>query len=146
MSTDIAVTTMPLEPAAQEFADANADPPFLTELGPEKGREVLDQVQSGPGVARPDAEIEDFTIPGGPHGQVKIRLLKPPGVAEPLPVILYLHGEGYAHNLRAAGVDVESTRYGGVIHDFMSRPATRDTHGTRAALAQTVAFLERHLS
>src|SRR3954454_15083604 len=95
MSTDIAVTTMPLEPAAQEFADANADPPFLTELGPEKGREVLDQVQSGPGVARPDAEIEDFTIPGGPHGQVKIRLLKPPGVAEPLPVILYLHGAGW---------------------------------------------------
>ena len=36
-----------LEPAAQEFADATADPPFLFDLGPEKGREAVDQVQSG---------------------------------------------------------------------------------------------------
>ena len=33
-----------LEPAAQQFADATADPPFLFDLGPEKGREVVDQV------------------------------------------------------------------------------------------------------
>ena len=36
-----------LEPAAQAFADANANPPFLSDLGPENGRRVLDEVQSG---------------------------------------------------------------------------------------------------
>jgi acetyl esterase/lipase len=321
MSMDNTTIAMPLEPAAQAFADANAKPPFLTDLGPEKGREVLDQVQSGPGVDRPDAEVEDLTIPGGPHGEVKVRLLRPPGATGPLPVILYLHGagwvfgspvshdrlvrelcagcgaavvfpdylrspeakypqaneeayataewivehgaekgldgqrlvvagdscggnmtiavtlmakerggpsfaaqalfypvtdasfdtpsyhefaegyhlrrdmmqwfwdqyttdaderaqitasprratpeqlaglppalvitgeadvlrdegEGYAHNLRAAGVDVESTRYGGIIHDFMMLDATRDTHAARAAVRQAVEFLKRHL-
>ena len=84
-----------LEPAAQAFADANANPPFLTDLGPENGRRVLDQVQSEPGVARPDVEVEDFMIPGGPHGEVQIHLLKPVGTTGPLPVILYLHGAGW---------------------------------------------------
>jgi acetyl esterase len=59
--------------------------------------------------------------------------------------VLRDEGEGYAHNLRPAGVDVESTRYGGVIHDFLMLDATRDTHGARAALAQAVAFIKRHL-
>lgn len=36
-----------LEPAAQKFADDNAKPPFLPDLGPEKGRETVDTVQSG---------------------------------------------------------------------------------------------------
>jgi Bacterial regulatory proteins, luxR family len=35
-----------LEPAAQEFADATAKPPFLYELGPEGARKVLDDVQA----------------------------------------------------------------------------------------------------
>jgi acetyl esterase len=87
--------TLTLETAAQAFADANAKPPFLTDLGPENGRKVLDQVQSEPGVERPDVEVEDFTIPGGPHGEVAIRLLKPIGATGPVPVILYLHGAGW---------------------------------------------------
>jgi acetyl esterase len=321
MSIDTEVIQLPLEPAAQAFADTVAKPPFLTDLGPEKGRAALDQVQSGPDVARPDVEIEDFTIPGGPHGEVKIRLMKPPGATGPLPVILYLHGagwvfggpvshdrlirelcvgagaalvfpdyvrapeaqypraneesyaaaewivakgagkgldasrvvvvgdscggnmaiavtlmakerggpelkaqvlfypvtdadfdtgsyhefaegyhlrrdmmewfwdqyttdagerseitasprraspeqlaglppalvingeadvlrdegEGYAHNLRAAGVDVANTRYGGMIHDFLMLDATRDTHGARAAMEQAIEFLRGHL-
>ena len=34
-------TKPPLEPEAQAFADATANPPFLYDLGPEKGREVI---------------------------------------------------------------------------------------------------------
>ena len=34
-----------LEPAAQQFADATANPPYLFDLGPEKGRETVDEVQ-----------------------------------------------------------------------------------------------------
>ena len=45
-----------LEPSAQAFADATANPPFLFDLGPEKGRETVDEVQSGV-IAMPDVEI-----------------------------------------------------------------------------------------
>ena len=41
-------STVVLEPAAQEFAAATANPPYLFDLGPEQGREVVDEVQSGP--------------------------------------------------------------------------------------------------
>ena len=44
-----------LEPAAQEFADATANPPFLFDLGPEKGRETVDEVQSGE-IGKPDVD------------------------------------------------------------------------------------------
>jgi len=39
-------TEVSLEPAAQEFAEATADPPYLFDLGPVEGRKVVDEVQS----------------------------------------------------------------------------------------------------
>ena len=95
MAIDVQSVPVVLEPAAQAVADGTATPPFLTQLGPEKGRETLDQLQSGAGVAKPDVEIEDFEIPGGPHGEVKLRVLRPAGSTGTLPVILYLHGAGW---------------------------------------------------
>ncbi|MDQ1496496.1 MAG: acetyl esterase, partial [Actinomycetota bacterium] len=83
-----------LEPAAQQFADATAEPPYLFDLGPEKGREVVDQVQSGD-IAKPDVDIHDTTVPGGPSGEVSIRILRPSGTTGPLPVIVYIHGAGW---------------------------------------------------
>jgi acetyl esterase/lipase len=89
------MTTKPvLEPAAQEFADATADPPYLFDLGPDKGRETVDEVQSGE-IARPDVDITDITVPGGPSGAVSVRILRPRGTTGPLPVIVYLHGAGW---------------------------------------------------
>lgn len=321
MSIDVQSVQVTLEPDAQAFADAVATPPFSTEMGADKGREALDQVQTEAKAARPDAKIEDFVIPGGSIGDVKVRLLKPAHLDEPLPVILYTHGAGwvfgdpithdrlvrelavgasaavvfphyarspeakypqateecyaaaewavahghekgldasrvvivgdscggnlaaaltlmakerggpkflaqaliypvtdcefdtesyeqfaegyhlrkdmmewfwdqytqdpseramitvsplkasledlkglppalvingeaevlrdegeaYARKLRAAGVDVEASRYGGVIHDFMMLDGTRDTHGAKAATVETIAFIRRHL-
>jgi hypothetical protein len=46
MSVDVQSATVTLEPDSQAFVEAVGTPPFLTELGPEKGREVLDQVQT----------------------------------------------------------------------------------------------------
>jgi acetyl esterase len=89
------MTTKPvLERAAQEFADATANPPYLFDLGPEKGREVVDDVQSGE-IARPDVDITDTTVPGGPSGAVSVRILRPRGSTGPLPVIIYIHGAGW---------------------------------------------------
>jgi acetyl esterase/lipase/thioesterase domain-containing protein len=83
-----------LEPAAQQFADATASPPFLFDLGPEKGREAVDQVQAGD-IARPDVDVSDTTVPGGPSGEVPVRILRPRDAAGPLPVIVYIHGAGW---------------------------------------------------
>ena len=74
-----------LEPEAQEFVKATANPPYLFDLGPEKGRAAVDEVQSGP-VSKLPVEIEDRTIPGGPSSAVSVgfcgRKTRPP--ASPL--------------------------------------------------------------
>ena len=91
----IDMTTKPvLELAAQEFADATAEPPYLFDLGPQKGRQTVDEVQSGE-IARPDVDITDTIVPGGPSGAVSVRILRPRGTTGPLPVIVYLHGAGW---------------------------------------------------
>jgi acetyl esterase len=87
-------TPVDLEPQAKAVADANATPPFLFELGPDQGRRTLDAVQSGP-VTKPTVDIEDTTVPGGPSGQVSVRILRPQAPRRPLAVILYLHGPGW---------------------------------------------------
>ncbi len=84
-----------LEPEAQKFVEATAKPPFLFDLGPVKGRTVVDQVQSGEGVSLPDVSVEDTTVPGGPAGTVSVRILRPKGAAGKLPVLVYLHGAGW---------------------------------------------------
>jgi acetyl esterase len=83
-----------LEPAAQEFAEATANPPYLFDLGPDKGRETVDEVQAGD-VVKPDVDITDTTVPGGPSGTVSVRILRPRAATGPLPVIVYIHGAGW---------------------------------------------------
>jgi acetyl esterase len=41
------------------------------------------------------AEIDDRTIPGGPTGQVDIRIVKPANGADSLPIIFHSHGGGW---------------------------------------------------
>lgn len=55
--------------------------------------------------------------------------------------VLRDEGEAYAGKLRNAGVAVTAVRYGGIIHDFVSLDALRDTHAARAATAQGGHFL-----
>src|ERR1700694_4009004 len=94
-------TTTLLEPQAEEFSRATADPPYLFDLGPVEGRKAVDGVQSGK-IAKPDIDIEDTTVPGGPSGEVSIRILRPRQATGSLPAILYIHGAGWvfgnAHN------------------------------------------------
>ncbi|MFI9582457.1 alpha/beta hydrolase [Streptomyces sp. NPDC052236] len=83
-----------LEPAAAAFAEATANPPYLFDLGPAEGRRTVDEVQSGE-MAKPDADEEWITVPGGPTGSIRARIVKPTGATGPLPVVLYLHGAGW---------------------------------------------------
>jgi acetyl esterase/lipase len=82
-----------LEPAAQELADATANPPFLYEMTPVDARKVLDDLQSGP-VDKPQIDEEWITVPAG-VGDVRVRILKPLDARGPLPVILFMHGGGW---------------------------------------------------
>lgn len=79
-----------LEPEARAFATATGNPPFLFELPPAKGRQIVDEVQSSP-VDKPDVAVEDRTIPGGPS----IKILRPRNAAGLLPAVVYIHGAGW---------------------------------------------------
>ncbi|WP_329500673.1 alpha/beta hydrolase [Kitasatospora herbaricolor] len=83
-----------LESAAAAFAQATAEPPYLFELAPADGRKAVDEVQSGP-VELPSVDEEWITVPGGPTGSVRARIVRPAGAAGVLPVILYIHGAGW---------------------------------------------------
>ena len=94
MSVQATPTAVVLEPAAQEFADATSAPPFIYQLSPGDAREVLEGVQRST-IDKPDVDIEDMTIPGGPHGQIAVRVIRPAGITGTQPVILYVHGAGW---------------------------------------------------
>ncbi len=83
-----------LEPAAQAFVEATSEPPFLYQLPVADGRAAVDGVQDDP-VFKPEVDDEWIEVPGGPTGDVKVRIVKPQGATGPLPVILYVHGAGW---------------------------------------------------
>ncbi|MGW5465128.1 alpha/beta hydrolase [Streptomyces sp. NPDC003996] len=88
-------TTRPvLEPAAAAFAEATANPPYLFDLGPVEGRKTVDEVQSGE-ISKPEIAEEWVTVPGGPTGSVKARIVRPADAQSVLPVIVYIHGAGW---------------------------------------------------
>ncbi|MGI5447115.1 alpha/beta hydrolase [Streptomyces sp. CA-243310] len=84
-----------LETAAQAFANATAQPPYLYQIPPADGRKAVDDVQSGEGVSLPAVDEEWITVQGGPTGEVRTRIVRPRGLTGPLPVILYIHGAGW---------------------------------------------------
>jgi acetyl esterase len=91
-----------LEPAAREFAEATALPPYLFDLGPAQGRAVMDEVQGRP-VARPGVDIHDLVVPAGPAwpaGQVAVRILRPRHAPGTLPAIIYVHGPDWVFGNR----------------------------------------------
>lgn len=59
--------------------------------------------------------------------------------------VLRDEGEAFAGKLRAAGVPVTQTRYGGIIHDFVMVNSMHDTQAAKAAVAQAVAALRAAL-
>lgn len=89
-------TTSTLDPTARAFLDAivSAGGPPIYTLSPHNARGVLDGAQAGPVDLLP-ADIEDFEIPGGPTGAVSLRIVRPEGSSEALPVVMYFHGGGW---------------------------------------------------
>jgi acetyl esterase len=88
-----------IEPRTQqwlnELAAASAGGPPLYELSPKDAREVLRTVQASAPVELQPADIQDRVIPGGPTGEVSIRVVKPANATGVLPVVFHSHGGGW---------------------------------------------------
>ncbi|MCO1659930.1 alpha/beta hydrolase [Pseudonocardia humida] len=82
-----------LERDAQQIADATSTPPLLYELGVEGARKVLDDIQAAP---VPELEVDEkwITVPAD-VGDVRVRVVTPPGTTGVLPAVLYIHGGGW---------------------------------------------------
>jgi acetyl esterase/lipase len=94
MTSDYTPEAPVLEAAAAAFAAATAKPPFLFDLAPTEGRKAVDEVQSGD-VVKPAVDEEWVTVPGGPTGTVRARIVRPAGAGGTLPVVIYIHGAGW---------------------------------------------------
>jgi acetyl esterase len=82
-----------LEAAAQRFADATGQPPFLYELTPDEARKVLDDVQAAP-IDKLPVDERWVSVPCD-FGDVRVRIVRPSGAEGALPVVLYMHGGGW---------------------------------------------------
>jgi acetyl esterase len=85
-----------LEPVTKKLLNeiiASGAPPIYT-LTPAAAREALAVAQRIP-VQLPPTSVDDTTFPVGPTGSVQIRIVRPEGVAGPLPVVMYFHGGGW---------------------------------------------------
>jgi acetyl esterase/lipase len=85
-----------IEPATRVFLErinALRGPPIY-EMSAHDARNVLTGVQAVE-VTKMASSIEDITIPGGPIGQVRARIVRPEDSTETLPVTMFYHGGGW---------------------------------------------------
>src|SRR4051812_42212667 len=85
-----------LEIKTQAFVDslnAQGGKP-LYELSYAEARKVLESIQAIP-VKRLSADIEEKVLPVGPTGEVSVRIYRPKGAKDNLPVVMYFHGGGW---------------------------------------------------
>ena len=74
--------------------EATASPPYLFELPPVEGRRAVNEVQAGE-IEKREVSEEWITVPCGQYGEVEARVVRPAGLRETLPVVLYIHGAGW---------------------------------------------------
>jgi len=85
-----------LDPATQQFVDDRLDrsPAALRDQPLDAVRAAFAEAQA-PQSDLPEVEILDFALHLASGERLPIRILRPPGEAPPLPIVLYLHGGGW---------------------------------------------------
>ncbi|MFH8610087.1 alpha/beta hydrolase [Streptomyces sp. NPDC018029] len=83
-----------LERWTRAFAEAYACP-VPSETDPAASRARVAALWDGGGGDEPDVEEEWLALPGPAGSRIRVRILRPAGTDEPLPVVLYLHGLGW---------------------------------------------------
>lgn len=137
---------MAIEPATLAFLESIAGIPPLYTLTPEGARKVLSGAQAAPAAA-PSADIEDLSIAVGPTGSISVRIVRPRGAAEPLPIVMYFHGGGWV----MGGVDTHDRLVREIAHganaavifvDYHRAPESRFPVAIEQAYAATAFFAE----
>ncbi|MFF4490722.1 alpha/beta hydrolase [Streptomyces sp. NPDC001544] len=83
-----------LERRARAFVAEYACPtPVTTDMAVSRAR--MAALWNGGGRDESDTEEEWLALPGGDGTRIRVRILRPAGADEPLPVVLYLHGLGW---------------------------------------------------
>ena len=83
-----------LEPVTQRFIDSLAGAAPTWSKSAAAAHKGLTDLQSRP-VAMLPADVQDTTWPVGPTGSTRIRIVRPPGTTEALPLLMYFHGGGW---------------------------------------------------
>ena len=83
-----------IEPATWAFLEKSADTPPLYSLSPGEARNVLLNMQDVD-VPKKAVSIEEHTLPIGPNGAIGITIYRPKDAQQPLPAVLFFHGDGW---------------------------------------------------
>lgn len=83
-----------LDPGVQHFIDALKGAKPIYTVTPDQARQVLEGAQAG-AIEAPAVTNEARTLPVGPKGATKVRVIRPAGVTGTLPIIMYYHGAGW---------------------------------------------------
>ena len=83
-----------LEPVTQQFIDSVAGVPQLYTMSASAAHAVLTDLQAKPVPLLP-VDIEDAEWPVGPTGSTRIRIVRPKGATETLPLVMFFHGGGW---------------------------------------------------
>ena len=95
MSSQVSPRVEPRTRSFLEQANAQGGNPLYA-LAPRAARKVLSDLQAGGDVEKLPADIEDRTLPGGPGNKgVSVRIVRPKGRTDALPVIMHFHGGGW---------------------------------------------------
>ncbi|MFD4633740.1 alpha/beta hydrolase [Streptomyces sp. NPDC058284] len=115
---------------------------------PASARSRMAALWDGGGTDDPDVEEEWLALPGSDGNRIRVRILRPAGADEPLPVVLYLHGLGwmltdaYAHRLLLADL-VLGADAAVVVPEYDTPQDARHPHAVERA--HTVArWVARH--
>ena len=137
---------VPLEPTTREFIEvASRNPPLYT-MSPAAAHKVLTDLQSRPVALRP-ADITDTTWPVGPTGSTRIRIVRPKGVTERLPLIMFFHGGGWVlgdkitHD-RLVREIADGVRAAIVFVDYVNSPEAKYPTQNEQAYASMVYAVE----
>ena len=90
------VLRMPLEPEVQAMLKGmeEAGGPAISEMTPEVAREAFEAMLPLQGEPEVVGHVEDREV-SGPGGAVKVRVYRPVGTVEPMPVLCFIHGGGW---------------------------------------------------
>ena len=66
----------------------------LYDLPVQEGRKIFDKLQALSN-DKPDVDVQDYVVKGDANAEVSIRIVRPKGSKEALPVVMFYHGAGW---------------------------------------------------